>query len=151
MNLAIKKAYQFLYDEDTNMYTLGVIYEKPVHSPYFSESDPFEPTKIITDKGNNVYVLFSGNSNGVAQYKNDGEFFGFFGGNRLQNTFENVIKSVFLMKLKENGFKVIPKPVYNLALDQNGLVITITKGERGYKKLNIATLFIVSPLGVVMI
>ncbi len=136
-----KKAYQFLYDENTNTYTLGVIYEKPVSGPYFSEGDPFEPTKIITDKGNNVYILLSGNSNGAAEYKNDGEFFGFFGGNRLPNTFENVIKSVFFDETQRRmWFKMIPKPIYNLALDQNGLVITITKGERGYKKLNIANI-----------
>lgn len=136
-----RKAYQFIYDDNTNTYNLGVIYEKPVNSPYFSETDPFEPSKIITDRGNNVYVLLSGNSNGLAEYKNDGEFFGFFGGNRLPNTLSNVIKSVFFDEQQRRAwFKMIPKPVYNLALDQNGLVITITKGESGYKKLNIANI-----------
>lgn len=136
-----RKAYQFLYDETTKDYSLGVVYEKPVHSPYFSEEDPFEPFKIITDKGNNVYVLLGGNTNGLAEYKNDGEFFGFFGGNRLPNTISNVIRSVFFdEQQRRSWFKMIPKPVYNVALDQNGLVITITKGESGYKKLNIANI-----------
>ena len=35
---------------------------------------------------------------------------------------------------------MIPNPVYNAGLDNNGLVITISKGQRGYLKLNIANI-----------
>jgi sugar lactone lactonase YvrE len=68
-----KRAYQFQLSDDT--YTLVETYEKPINSPFFGEDDPFDPTKIVTDRGGNVYVLLSGNVNGLAQFKNDGEFF----------------------------------------------------------------------------
>lgn len=134
-----KKGYKFVYNELTNNYEVSQTYERPVNSPYFTENDAFEPSKIITDKGNNVYLLLAANVNGLAEFKNDGEFFGYFGGNRLPNTLENTIKSVlFDEQQRREWFKMVPKPVYNMAVDQNGLIITITKGQEGYLKLNIA-------------
>ncbi len=134
-----KQGYKFVYNETINNYEVEQLYKRPVNSPYFTETDTFEPTKIITDKGHNVYLLLSANINGLAEFKNDGIFFGYFGGNRLPNTFENTIKSLlFDEQQRRDWFKMIPKPVYNIAVDQNGLIITVTKGEPGYLKLNIA-------------
>ena len=41
-----------------------------------------------------MFSAITFNTNGLAEFKNDGEFFGFFGGNRLPNTFENIVKSL---------------------------------------------------------
>lgn len=136
-----KKGYKFIYNETTLAYEVAVEYEKPLNSPYFKEKDPFEPTKIVVDKGGNVYLLLAANTNGLAEFKNDGEFFGFFGGNRLPNTFENIVKSVLFDETqRRKWFKMIPKPVYNMSVDNNGLITTITKDEPGFLKLNIANL-----------
>ena len=134
-----KKGYQFLYDADSDTYTPGAVYEKPVASPYFSETDAFDPAKIITDRGNNVYILLSGNINGLAEYENDGAFFGFFGGNRIEGTWDNVLKYLLFDETqRREWFQMIPEPVYNIAVDHAGLVLTTTKGITGYLKLNIA-------------
>jgi len=134
-----KKAYQFIYDEGLDDYVLGVTYQKPVNSPFFKESDPFEPTKVITDRGNNVYVLLAGNINGLAEFENNGSFFGFFGGNQIPNTWDNVLKyMLFDEQQRREWFKMIPKPVYNIGVDNDGLILTTTKDEFGYLKLNIA-------------
>lgn len=134
-----KKAYQFLYDENLDTYNLGSIYEKPVNSPFFKDTDPFDPTKVITDRGNNVYILLAGNINGLAEFENNGSFFGFFGGNQIPNTWDNVLKyMLFDEKQRRDWFKMIPKPVYNIGVDNDGLILTTTKTEYGYLKLNIA-------------
>jgi len=134
-----EKGYQFLYDKDSDSYSLGVIYEKPTNTPFFKPNDPFVPTKIVTDQGNNVYLLLAGNINGLVEYENNGNFFGFFGGNRIPNTWENVLRfMLFDETQRRNWFQMIPKPVYNVAVDQDGLILTTTKGEMGYLKLNIA-------------
>src|SRR3989339_628983 len=134
-----KKAYQFIYDETLGDYQLGAIYEKPVNSPFFKETDPFEPTKVITDRGNNVYVLLAGNINGLPEFENNGSFFGFFGGNQIPNTWDNVLKyMLFDEQQRREWFKMIPKPVYNIGVDNDGLILTTTKDEFGYLKLNIA-------------
>ena len=52
--------------------------QKPQNTPYFSDTDAFDPTKIITDKGHNVYMLLAGNVNGLVEYENRGEFFWLF-------------------------------------------------------------------------
>jgi len=130
---------QFIYDETLGDYQLGAIYEKPVNSPFFKETDPFEPTKVITDRGNNVYVLLAGNINGLAEFENNGSFFGFFGGNQIPNTWDNVLKyMLFDEQQRREWFKMIPKPVYNIGVDNDGLILTTTKDEFGYLKLNIA-------------
>ena len=134
-----KKAYQFLYDETLDLYNQGAVYEKPTNTPFFTEGDAFDPTKIITDRGNNVYILLAGNINGLAEYENNGNFFGFFGGNQIPNTWDNVLKSIlFDEEQRRQWFKMIPKPVYNIAIDHDGLILTTTKGDYGYLKLNIA-------------
>jgi tetratricopeptide (TPR) repeat protein len=134
-----KMAYQFTQVEGE--YVVTSVYEKPTNSPFFEDNDPFDPYKIVTDRGGNVYVLLSGNVNGLAQFKNNGEFFGYFGGNRIPATFENTIRSLlFDEETRRNFFQIIPKPVYNLAVDQAGLILTTTKDESGYLKLNIANM-----------
>jgi tetratricopeptide (TPR) repeat protein len=134
-----KEGYQFIYDVVTDSYTLGNVYSKPVNTPFFQEADPFDPTKIITDRGNNVYILLAGNINGLAVFENNGNFFGYFGGNRIANTWDNVLKSVlFDEQQRRDWFKMIPKPVYNIGIDRDGLILTTTKEEMGYLKLNIA-------------
>ena len=134
-----KQGYQFIYDQLTQTYTLGSEYKKPVNTPYFTVADAFDPTKIITDRGNNVYILLAGNINGLAEFENNGNFFGFFGGNQIPNTWDNVLKSIlFDEEQRREWFKLIPKPVYNIAVDHDGLILTTTKGESGYLKLNIA-------------
>lgn len=134
-----EKGYQFLYNKDTDTYSLGATYEKPTNSPFFKESDPFVPTKIVTDQGNNVYLLLSGNINGLAEFENHGNFFGFFGGNQIPNTWDNILKfMLFDETQRRNWFQMVPKPVYNVAVDQDGLILTTTKDEMGYLKLNIA-------------
>lgn len=134
-----KKAYKFEYDPVNDTYSLTTTYEKPINTPYFSEDEVFEPTKIITDLGNVVYVQLAGNVNGLAKYENTGMFTGFFGGNQIPQTFENMIRSLFFNEQqRRDWFKMIPNPVYNIGVDKNGLILTTTKGQEGYLKLNIA-------------
>lgn len=135
----LKKAFKFEYDGPSNSYIRTVTYERPTNSVYFAPTDTFEPTKVVTDNGNNVYLLLAGSINGLAVYKNDGEFFGFFGANRIPNTWDNVVKSLlFDEQQRREWFKMIPKPLYNTAVDKDGLILTITRGQAGYLKLNIA-------------
>jgi len=134
-----KEAYKFVYNEGTSTFDLAVTYAKPVGTPYFSDEDAFDPNKIVTDTGLNVYILLSGNINGLAEFKNDGDFFGYFGGNRIPDTWDNTVKSLlFDEQQRREWFQMIPDPVYNVAVDQAGLILTTTKDNAGYLKLNIA-------------
>jgi len=134
----LKKAFQFEMN-DNEVYELKVTYQEPVNSPFFGEDTSFDPTKVVTDKADNVYVLLAGNVNGLAQFKNDGSFFGYFGGNKIPPTWQNTVTYLlFDENTRRDLFQIIPDPVYNLAIDQDGLILTTTKGQEGYLKLNIA-------------
>jgi tetratricopeptide (TPR) repeat protein len=136
-DFANKEGYKFVLEDDD--YVLRTTYQKPIGTPYFTENDPFEPTKIVTDQGNNVYLLLAGNINGMAEYENSGQFFGFFGGNRIPSTWDNILKYILFDETqRRNWFQMIPKPVHNVAVDRDGLILTTTKGDMGYLKLNIA-------------
>ncbi len=136
-DFGLKKAFKFV--EVAGVYTVDTIYEKPMNTPYFSEDDAFDPTKIVTDRGGNVYIQLAGNINGLAEYENNGAFFGFFGGNTIPSTFDNVIKYMFFNEeQRREWFQIIPNPVYNIAVDHDGLILTTTKNVNGYLKLNIA-------------
>lgn len=138
-DFGLKMGLKFVYDPITTDYVVETRYEKPLQTPYFSAQDAFDPTKIITDKGDNVYMLLAGNINGLAEYENSGMFFGFFGGNTIPNTFENIVKNVLFDEAqRRQWFQMIPDPVYNIAVDRDGLILTTTKGNFGYLKLNIA-------------
>jgi len=138
-DFANKEAYQFAEIDD--VYQVVETYQKPISTPFFEESSPFDPTKIVTDRGGNVYVLLSGNINGLAQFKNNGEFFGYFGGNRIPATFDNFIRSaLFDEQTRREFFQIIPNPVYNLSVDDSGLILTASKSQDGYLKLNIANI-----------
>jgi tetratricopeptide (TPR) repeat protein len=41
---------------------------------------------------------------------------------------------------RRNFFQIIPKPVYGVSIDQSGLILTSTKDQDGYLKLNIANI-----------
>lgn len=132
-------AYQFTYDELTNEYLVTNKYVKPTNTPYFDEKDSFEPTKIVTDHANIVYIVLAGNPNGMAKFDQHAEFTGFFGGNQLPKTFSNIVRQfLFDEEQRRKWFSMIPAPVYNVSVDEKGLILTTSKTLEGYKKLNIA-------------
>ena len=133
----LKQAFQFV--KENNEYVLKTTYEKPLNSPFFDDETPFDPSKVVTDKAYNVYVLLSGNVNGLAQFKNDGTFFGYFGGNKIEASWQNTLTYLFFdEQTRRDLFQIIPDPLFNVAVDQDGLILTTTKGIEGYVKLNIA-------------
>ncbi len=137
----LKKGFKFVYNELTSAYEVEFTYEKPSNSPYFSDGDAFDPTKIVTDRGGNVYILLAGNINGLAEFENKGTFLRFFGGNTIESTLDNVLKYVLFDETqRREWFQLIPDAVSNVAIDKDGLILTTTKGQDGYLKLNIANI-----------
>jgi tetratricopeptide (TPR) repeat protein len=112
-------------------------YTKP-SSPLFG-SDEFQPKKIVTDSSDNVYILNNG-SRGLAQFTQDNEFLGYFGTNSIQPSLRTVLQFIFYTKeQRENLYLLSPAEISNVAIDDRGLIHTVTLGEEstGVKRLNI--------------
>lgn len=128
--------YQFKFDLNYDI-NQAITYKRPENSPFFIEGDVFQPNKIVTDNGGLVYIVSAGNSNGVLRFSNDGEFSSFFGANSVPNTFENMMKRIFMTRDQRINL-MKPNPVTNVAVDESGLIIKTTKGQRGFVKLDLA-------------
>ncbi|TDL33120.1 DUF1282 domain-containing protein [Jeotgalibacillus sp. S-D1] len=112
-------------------------FEKP-DSPLFGSRSNFKPTNVVIDRRGNLYVISEGSTNGIIQLSEDGEFLGFYGVNRTQNAFSSVIQE--MLSLDTNLFSKNPPAPQNIAIDEQGLLYSITQGAEIelIKKLNVA-------------
>lgn len=112
---------------------------KPNHPIYLESSNTFAPAKIVVDPVGTMYIIDEGNPNGIVTITKDGEFRGYFGANYTKPSLSYTIR--FLLSSKEQKKKMYVSPVSptNLAIDNDGLINTIsnTLGS-AVKKLNIA-------------
>ena len=101
----------------------------------------FRPLKIAVDEAGGMYVISKGNTNGIAQFSADGTFLGYFGANSTQISLEEKIKRLTYTKeqlsmLKKN----VPSTPTSLAMDERGLVYTVTTGSETVKRLSMSGL-----------
>ena len=101
----------------------------------------FKPTKVAVDSSHGVYVISSGNTNGIAQFSSDGTFLGYFGANSTEISLAEKIKRLIyteeqLASLKKN----VPSAATALDMDEYGLIYTVTSGRDngGLRKFNMA-------------
>ena len=115
-------------------------YERPTEA-LFGEESQFRPTKVVVDRNGNIFITSEGNSNGIVQLNNDGEFMGYFGPNNVNLTLSLFIKRLFLSKEnRETYASLTPKATTNLAIDNKNIVYTVIENETGIslKKYNIS-------------
>nr|WP_245251944.1 YIP1 family protein [Paenibacillus sediminis] len=107
----------------------------------FGKNNEFKPQKIVADKRGNLYIVGEGLIQGLVELSPQGDFLGYFGGNRAGFDFERAIQRIFFTKkqLSQLSQKLPPSPT-NLTVDQDGLIYTATVGleSDGIKKLNVA-------------
>jgi len=110
-------------------------------SPLFGKNNAFKPRKIVADKRGNLYVVGEGLIQGLALLSPEGDFLGYFGGNRAGFSLERTLQRLFFTKeqLSQLSQKLPPSPS-NVAVDADGLIYTATGGMEGgsIRKLNVA-------------
>lgn len=124
-------------------------YSKP-DSPLFGKSAVFKPQKLVVDKRGNLYVISQGNYNGIIQLSSadEGNFLGYFGANPTKVTPLTIFrKAIFTEEQLSKMTKIVPATPSNLAIDEKGLVYTVTQGDnlQTLKKLNMAGNNIIHP------
>ncbi len=118
--------------------TILQTYTKP-DSPLFGDED-FQPRKIVSDLRGNVYVLNLG-TKGLAQFARNGDFLGYFGTNTITPTLRTVLQYTFFTdEQRESLFNLSPPEISNVAIDDRGLIHTVSLGVEGFgvKRLNIS-------------
>lgn len=126
--------YQHMEDDTYKKTTIG----KPNH-PLYGEKTEFLPSKIVVDSVGTMYVIDAGNNNGIVTITKDYEFSGYFGANYVTPSLSYAIRFMFATKKQKEKMYVSPIAPINLAIDDDGLINTISAIEgSAVKKLNIA-------------
>ncbi|MCL6456826.1 MAG: YIP1 family protein [Gorillibacterium sp.] len=103
-------------------------------------SEHFVPVKLIVDRRGVMYIALNSSYQGLVRLNQEGEFMGYFGANKAEQTMLNWLKKLVLNKeqlAKEKA--TLPKPITNLSLDHDGFIYTATAGGEGkgaIRKLN---------------
>ncbi len=117
-------------------------------TPLYGVNAKFEPLNVSVDASGSLYVISKGNTNGIAQFAQDGTFLGYFGANDTQLSLGEKLKRLTytdeqLAQLK----RVVPATPTSLDMDSRGLIYTVTTGVKGLKRLNMAGLNIMDETG----
>lgn len=131
----------------TNDGELKEKYGRP-DSPLFGKASPYKPQKVGVDRRGNIYVIGEGSTNGIIQLSNKGEFLGYYGVNSTEVSISSFVKNLLTSEQQKAGmFLKTPPAPDNIALDERGLIYSITEGTTNevIKKLNVAGKNMLSP------
>lgn len=129
--------------------TLKAEYGKP-DSPIYGDSMDFKPLKVVANQSGTMYIICEGNMNGIVQISpaEGGSFLGYFGTNfTTLNPFQILQRMILTDAQRAQLLATIPSTPTNLAIDDDGLIYTVTQGdgETSLKKLNIAGNNLITP------
>ncbi len=137
----------FVFDENGELiHTYG----RPNHALYGNESQDFLPIKIVVNDAGTMYIICESNTNGVVQISpvDNGTFLGYFGTNSTKsNIWQVVWRALQTEQQRARSQSNLPSTPGNLAIDEKGLIYTVTRGEReeSLKRLNIAGTNLIEP------
>lgn len=136
----------FVFDQEGKLIET---YGKPDHPLYGSAQD-FLPLKIVVNESGTMYVVCESNNNGIVQISpvEGGTFLGYFGTNNTRASLWNIFWRAIqtdAQRAKSQGN--IPSTPDNMAIDEKGLIYTVTRGEKEdtLKRLNIAGINMIEP------
>ncbi|MCR5476480.1 MAG: YIP1 family protein [Lachnospiraceae bacterium] len=136
----------FVFDESG---TLIHTYGRP-DVPMYGETQDFLPLKVVANNSGTMYVICESNTNGIVEISpvEEGTFLGYFGTNATNSSILTIIWRAILTdqqraKMRSN----IPSTPDNLAIDEKGIIYTVTRGEGAdtLKRLNIAGVNMMEP------
>lgn len=136
----------FVFDNDGN---LLATYGKP-DSPLYGSSNDFLPIKIVVNTAGDMYIICESNTNGIVEISpsDGGTFLGYFGTNSSSLS----LQEIFLRMISTDAQRAkmvsnLPSTPDNLAIDEKGLIYTVTKGDKydTLKRLNVSGSNLISP------
>ena len=136
----------FVFDDDGNLlHTYG----KPDH-PLYGDSLDFLPLKVVVNSSGTMYVICESNTNGIVQISpvDGGTFLGYFGTNSTSTNLWKIFwRSIQTDAQRAKSKGNIPSTPDNMAIDDKGLLYTVTRGEgdETLKRLNIAGTNMIEP------
>ncbi len=95
----------------------------------FGENSIYKPSKVAVDGNGILSIVSTGAYDGLVQLSADGEFLGYFGYNSVPMSLLELFQDKFFTEAqKEQLFNKIPLSFYNLAINSQGILYTVTQG-----------------------
>lgn len=105
-------------------------YTRP-DSPAYDSSIPFAVTRVIVDRGLNVYALVDGMYSGAVMLSESGDFLGFFGPNEVEMTVEMLVdqswKKLLTDEQKSAMDRFVPIAYTSFDIDGENFVYTCSR------------------------
>ena len=103
----------------------------------------FQPTKVLVDSSDVIYVTASGLEKGAVLYTSDGKFSGFFGSNTVEVTAKLLLDQLWKKLLPQTATEAIsryiPEEIASFCIDERDFLYTVTQtstSKQKVKKLN---------------
>ncbi len=117
-------------------------YGKP-DSPLYGDNIEYKPSKLVVNDAGIMYIICASNTNGIVEISPDegGTFLGYFGANAASADPMLVLRRAIATEAQRAKMvSNIPSTPDNLAIDEKGLIYTVTRGEKydSLRRLNIA-------------
>lgn len=118
-------------------------YTKPDNPLYGGSKVVFKPIKVVVNDAGIMFVICESNTNGIVEIspQEGGSFLGYFGTNLTSvDLVTMVFRAIASDAQKAKMISNIPSTPDNLAIDEKGLIYTVTRGDgnNSVKRLNIA-------------
>ena len=115
-------------------------YEKPTHQLYGDAR--FRPNKVVLDKRGNLYIIATGNTNGIVQISpvGEGEFLGYYGANSTAISLITRFRRLIFGTSSDAVGNIVGVSATNLTIDEKGMVYTVTQvgDSTSLRRLNVA-------------
>lgn len=136
----------WVFDENG---TLIQSYDRPTEAMY-GETQDFMPVKVVANKSGTIYAICESNTNGIVQISpvDGGTFLGYFGTNATDPSLWRIMwRAILPDSARAKMLGNIPATPDNMAIDEKGLIYTVTRGEKedSLKRLNIAGSNMIEP------
>lgn len=129
----------FVFDESGELIQS---YGRP-DNPLYGDNMSFLPIKIVVNDAGIMFVICESNTNGIVEISptDGGTFLGYFGTNYASTSLTTIIyRAILTDAQRAKMVGNIPSTPTNLAIDEKGLIYTVTRGDKNdtLKLLNIA-------------
>lgn len=100
---------------------------------YYDSSLTFNPSKVLVDKAENVYVCIKTITRGAVVFSREGEFNCYYGANRVQKTGEVILNALWKLVMSREQIqrmkRSVPVEISNFDIDADNFVYTVTENK----------------------
>ena len=106
-------------------------YGRPTTATFGSDAT-YRPSKLVVNAAGTIYVVSEGSFDGMIQLDEKGDFLGYFGyNNNPLGLWDYIADYFFTDAMKEKLTNRVPYSFKNTAIDEKGMIYTITQSANG--------------------